>query len=105
MFNPHNRRKIICASFPQFTLAGCELQFVDSFRYLGHIIDNSLCDNKDIQRCLRATTSALNHFSVMQNTVVLLPCYLNWVYPALALCCIIVDSVSIAICWFVTIYS
>ena len=49
VFNPHNRRKIICASFPQFTLAGCELQFVDNFRYLGHIIDYSLCDDKDIQ--------------------------------------------------------
>ena len=39
---------------------------MDSFRYLGHIIDNSLCDNKDIQREAKAL--------FMQ---------LNWVCPAL----------------------
>ena len=58
--NPHNRRKIICASFPQFTLAGCELQFVDSSRYLGHIIDNSLCDDKDTQRQVKALFTRTN---------------------------------------------
>ena len=60
VFNPHNRHKIICATFPQFTLAGCELQFVDSFRYLGHIIDNSLCDDKDIQREVKALFTRTN---------------------------------------------
>ena len=39
VFNPANRRKLVCASFPEFTLAGCKLKFVDGFRYLGHIID------------------------------------------------------------------
>jgi len=31
VFNPYNRRKIISAVFPQFTLAGCKLQFVEHF--------------------------------------------------------------------------
>jgi len=54
VFNPYNTRKIISAVFPQFTLAGCKLQFVKHFRYLGHIIDNCLCVDKDIQRKIKA---------------------------------------------------
>jgi len=30
------------------------LQFVEHFRYLSHIIDNCLCDDKDIQREVKA---------------------------------------------------
>lgn len=60
VFNPYNRRKIICAAFPQFTLAGCKLQFVEHFRYLGHIIDNCLCDDKDIQREIKALFTRSN---------------------------------------------
>ena len=60
VYNPHNRRKIICATFPQFTLAGCKLQFVDNFRYLGHIIDNCLCDDKDIQREIKSLFTRCN---------------------------------------------
>ena len=60
VFNPYNRRKIICAAFPQFTLAGCKLQFVEHFRYLGHIIDNCLCDDKDIQREIKTLFTRSN---------------------------------------------
>ena len=60
VFNPYNRRKIICAAFPQFTLAGCKLQFVEHFGYLGHIIDNRLCDDKDIQREIKALFTRSN---------------------------------------------
>ena len=38
VFNPCDKRRIICDTFPQFTLAGCKLRFVEHFRYLGHII-------------------------------------------------------------------
>jgi len=31
VFNPCDRRKIICDTFPQFTLADCKLQFVEIF--------------------------------------------------------------------------
>jgi hypothetical protein len=50
VFNPTDRRKVVCASFPDFTLADCKLKFVDSFRYIGHIIDNCSCDDQDINR-------------------------------------------------------
>jgi hypothetical protein len=50
VFNPTDRRKVVCASFPDFTLAGCKLKCFDSFRYLGHMIDNCLCDDQDINR-------------------------------------------------------
>jgi len=60
VFNPNNRRKIISAVFPQFTLAGCKLQFVEHFRYLGHIIDDCLCDDKDIQREIKALFTKSN---------------------------------------------
>jgi len=59
-YNPCNRRKIVCSSFPQFTLAGCKLQFVDKFRYLGNIIDNCLCDDQDIQREIKALFTRTN---------------------------------------------
>ena len=50
VFNPCTRRKIVCSSFPAFSLAGCNLLFVEQFRYLGHIINNSLSDDSDICR-------------------------------------------------------
>ena len=49
--------------FPEFTLAGCKLKFVDSFRYLGHNIDNCLCDDQDINRELKALFTRTNILS------------------------------------------
>lgn len=54
IFNPCNRRKIVCDSFPAFTLAGCKLLFVQQFKYLGHFIDNSLSDDADISREMKS---------------------------------------------------
>jgi len=54
IFNPCNRRKIVCNSFPAFSLAGCQLLFVQQFKYLGHIIDKSLSDDADIGRELKS---------------------------------------------------
>jgi len=42
VFSPRDRSKIICDTFPQFTLADCKLQFVEHFHYLGHIIHSCL---------------------------------------------------------------
>jgi len=50
VFNPTNRRKVVCNFFPAFMLAGSHLLFVDSFKYLGHILDNRLNDDSDIKR-------------------------------------------------------
>ena len=63
VFNPTDRRKVVCASFPDFTLAGFKLKFVDSFRYLGHIIDNCLCDDQDIKREIKALFTRTNILS------------------------------------------
>lgn len=50
VFNPINRRLVVCNSFPAFKLAGCSLLFVENFKYLGHILDNCLNDDCDIKR-------------------------------------------------------
>jgi len=41
-FKPKCKRLVISESFPAFVLDDQELTFVSSFKYLGHIIDNSL---------------------------------------------------------------
>ena len=53
VFNPYDKHKAVCTSFPQFQLAGCYLSFVSQFRYLGHIIENTFCDDSDIHRELK----------------------------------------------------
>ena len=60
VFNPFNRHKIICSKFPEFSLACCKLEFVEHFRYLGHIIDNCLSDDKDINREVKALFTRTN---------------------------------------------
>ena len=50
VFSPINRRNIIGNSFPNFKLDGSNLSYVAKFKYLGHIIDNKLCDDLDIER-------------------------------------------------------
>jgi len=39
IFNPYVEHKIV--SFPQFSIAGNNLSFVPTLKYLGHIIDKS----------------------------------------------------------------
>lgn len=63
IFNPCNRHKIVCNSFPAFSLAGCKLMFAVQFKYLGHIIDNSLCDDDDIHRELKSLFCRTNVLS------------------------------------------
>ena len=50
VFQPSKRQNIICNTFPPFSLAGSILTFVEHFKYLGHIIDNHLNDDIDINR-------------------------------------------------------
>jgi len=38
VINPLNRSKMVMSSFPLFKLGTSYLQFVSSFRYLGHIM-------------------------------------------------------------------
>ena len=48
IFAPKCRNRVVATRFPPFKLFGNELQYVESFKYLGHIIDNNLCDSSDI---------------------------------------------------------
>jgi len=60
IFNPDEKCKIVTDNFPQFTLAGSMLSFVQHFKYLGHIIENTLCDDCDIKRELRCLFTRTN---------------------------------------------
>jgi hypothetical protein len=73
VFNPSSKSRIIREDYPAFVLSGCKLNFVKQFRYLGHIIENSLDDNCDINRelkCLYTRTNILiRRFSRCSTTV------------------------------------
>jgi len=55
VFNPQNRSRTVLSSFPLLKLGTSDVQFVQSFRYLGHIVSESLCDIEDIQREIKNT--------------------------------------------------
>ena len=48
VFRPCERSKVVLTSFPFFNAGGNSLQYVSSFKYLGHIITDCLRDDGDI---------------------------------------------------------
>jgi len=50
IFSPKCRSKIITYQFPNFTINNEQLSFVNEFKYLGHILNNSQLDDADIYR-------------------------------------------------------
>ena len=60
VFNPVSRNKIVCKSFPEFKLAGNSLNFVQQFKYVGHIIDNSMSDDADVDREIKKLFTRTN---------------------------------------------
>jgi hypothetical protein len=50
VFFPSNPSKIVAKSFPQFHVGLVTLQFVSSFKYLGHRISANGSDDDDTQR-------------------------------------------------------
>jgi len=58
--NPYDKSKIVCLSFPQLSLANCKLSFVSQFKYLGHIIENTFCDDSDINREIKSLFARAN---------------------------------------------
>jgi len=58
VFSPINRRNIIGNSFPNLELDGSNLNYVAKFKYLGHIIDNKLCADLDIEREIKKSYSS-----------------------------------------------
>lgn len=55
VFKPRDKRWCISSSFPNFTMGSSSIEFVSSFKYLGHIITNNLKDDEDISREIRNT--------------------------------------------------
>jgi len=50
IFSPKCRSKIITYQFPNFTINNEQLSFVNEFKYLGHILNNSQLDDANIYR-------------------------------------------------------
>ena len=53
VFQPCCKSKCMASDFPAFLLNGNALQFVNEFRYLGHVINNNFSDDDDIKREIR----------------------------------------------------
>jgi len=60
VFNHSDRCKIVAESFPAFTLCDYPLLFVNKFKYLGHIIENSYSDDSDINREIKMLFTRTN---------------------------------------------
>ena len=53
IFKPKQKDKWITDNFPEFTFDGYKLRFVSQFKYLGHVINDRLNDDDDIQRQIK----------------------------------------------------
>jgi len=73
VFEPKCRKKSLNVTFPQFTLGDNTLQFVDEFKYLGHIIVPTMSDADDIKREIRSmfyrTNILIRRYSHCSNEV------------------------------------
>jgi len=58
--NLYVKSKIVCTSFPQLSMANCKLSFVSQFKYLGHIIENTFCEDNDISREIKSLFARAN---------------------------------------------
>lgn len=81
VFSPSNKRMKISFSFPVFNIGGLDIQFVNAFKYLGHIINSKFSDDDDIQREIRSLYMRVNiiarKFKYCSSTVkvILFRCY------------------------------
>ena len=53
VFDPKNTNKIVSKNFPLFKIGSSSIQYITQFKYLGHVISNSVNDDEDIQREIR----------------------------------------------------
>ena len=60
VFNPRHKNRIVSESYPPFQLSGCRHAYVTSFKYLGHIIENDLSDDRDINREIKSLYTRTN---------------------------------------------
>jgi len=59
VLNPQNHHRAVKSAFALFKLGISNIPFVRLFRYLGHIISASLCDNEDIEREIKTLLYAI----------------------------------------------
>ena len=73
VFAPKKKNNIVSAVFPRLNIDGEPLEFVDTFKYLGHKIVNNNTDDADIQRELSnlfvRTNILLRRFGKCSKTV------------------------------------
>ena len=60
VYQPKRRDRIIAAAFPLLKINENDIQYVSEFRYLGHIINNRLTNDDDINREIRITSTRTN---------------------------------------------
>ena len=60
IFEPRDRSSIMNVTFPQFTLSGSSLHFVKTFKYLGHMISDTLSGDDDMQSEIRNLLTRCN---------------------------------------------
>ena len=60
IFNPTDKYKRLSTTFPQLSMRGSYLSYVACLNYLGHIIDNSIHDDSDINRELKGLFARAN---------------------------------------------
>jgi len=60
VFSPLNKHKVVSDFFPPLKISGCNLSYVSQFKYLGHMIDNKLCDDVYINRELKCLFTRTN---------------------------------------------
>jgi len=48
--NPKRRCNMVPYQFPNFMVNNAIIQFVNEFKYLGHVVSNSQLDDADIHR-------------------------------------------------------
>ena len=53
IFSPCSRKYCFSSRFPEFCYNGHQLQFVNTFKHLGHVISDNQSDEPDIQREIR----------------------------------------------------
>ena len=75
-FSPYDRSKVVMSCFPEFHANSEKLQYVNSFKYLGHIISSNNIDDSDIRREITSMfirtnilTRKFNKYNVALKTV------------------------------------
>ena len=50
VYKPANRQRVVSDNFPALMLYNQPLQYVNNFKYLGHMVQNDTSDDGDIRR-------------------------------------------------------